>query len=66
MQDIKRELSQLGFCNKMVRKIKEKYGNGDEEAESKLSKRAKRKRAEQIQLRHKVARQILGYDDHRK
>ena len=66
LHEIKEELAQWSFCDKMVRQIKEKYGNGDEEVESKLSKRAKRKRAEEIQLRHKVARQILGYDDNRK
>ena len=66
LYNIKQELSQLAFCNKMVRKINEKYGNGDEEAESKLSKRAKRKRPEEIKIRHKAARQMLGYDEHRK
>ena len=64
--NIREEKVQWSFCNKMVRRIKKKYGNGDEEAESKLSKKAKRKRAEEIQIRHKAARQILRYTENRK
>ena len=61
---ISRELEQWGFFNKKVKCLNEEVR--EDEAESKSLLKAKKRRTEKIKLRHKVACQILGYDDCRR
>ena len=61
---IRRELVQWKLFEIRVRALNREIR--DDEAESKQAKKAKRDRIEEIQIKHKVVCDILGYDANRK